>query len=126
MKLSKISHTECVCGYTGEVALFASDNFQADCPGGCGRKVHAHDKKKTIDDANRRYSGSQGVSFTQGFHPAEVALARKNMPDVAHCIKDDGRVVYPDSRTEQKFRKSLSEAKQRLGVGHDAVGSQKW
>lgn len=125
MKLSKIALTYCPCGFSGSLAFFASDGFKAQCPQ-CNKQTVPHERRSTVTDANRRFSGQGAVSFEQGFHPAEVDLARKAMPGVAHCIKDDGRVVYPDSRTEQKFRKAMNTARQITGAKQDAAGLREY
>lgn len=115
MKISSISKAECDCGWTGTLAFFASENWQAPCPT-CGKPVEPRRHQNTVTDGNRRFSGEAAVSVTEGFHPGEVNLARKLMPSSAALIKDDGRVVFKDSKSVQRYHRELASAKRRLGV----------
>lgn len=65
---------------------------------------------------NRRFSGAGAVSVTQGFDPSEVNKARSLMPRSAGCIKDDGRVIFPDSRSEQTFRQEFEKVRPRSSL----------
>jgi len=126
VKISRIAHTECPsCLFTGELPFFASDDWKAECPT-CGRLLTPHDRRTTVTDANRRFSGERAVSIAQGFHPGEVNIARKHMPKSADLIKSDGRVIFKDSKSEQTFRKELAQARQTLDAKQDAVGMREY
>lgn len=116
MKLSQISKYECKCGHRGHTAFFASSGFKETCEK-CGSIVRPEQHQRAIDDpGNRRFSGAAAVSLKHGFHSSEVDAARRAMPEVADCIKDDGRVVFRDSKTSQKFSREMDRVLTRAGV----------
>lgn len=64
----------------------------------------------SLPHKERKFSGTESVSMTEGFHKNEVEKARKMIPGYQHCIRDDGSVVF-SSRSEQRgFMKAQSRA----------------
>ena len=116
MKLSQISKFECGCGHHGSLAFFASNGFQEPCPK-CGTLVQPESQRRAIDDpGNRRFSGDGAVSLKHGCLPSEVQAARRSMPEVADCFRDNGQVVFKDSRTAKKFEKAMDRVLTGAGV----------
>lgn len=123
--IGKIVETDCPCGFRGELGFYASEDWKRDCPD-CGKVLSPGTNKPQRFYGNRRFSGSECESITEGFHPKEVNLARKNMPKSAHCIREDGRVVFNDRREQREFVRELQETKRRLDVPFDPIGTNKW
>lgn len=117
MRQRHISGIQCTCGHTFSAwATFeGGDLLPVPCPK-CAAPCTAekHEPERTY--GNRRFSGEGAVSVTDGFHPAEVNIARKLMPKSADCIRSDGSVVYNDSQSVKTFQRELQQAKRRLGV----------
>ena len=59
---------------------------------------------RTGNDFRSTTGGVRGAeSVVNGFHPSEVARARKLMPSVAHMIGNDGSVRFKNRKEERKF-----------------------
>lgn len=64
----------------------------------------------------KEFHGDAAISTREGFHPAEVKLARRAMPTCAHMIQSDGSVKMRNYAEAQRFREELKAAKRKLGV----------
>lgn len=116
--ISKIAKIKCACGYTGDATFSEDRGWNENCPK-CG-KTHSVDgtRGKRLQDfgGNRRFSGDEQFSVTEGFHPKEVDFARRNMPKSGHCIQDSGMVRFRDRATQKAFVRELGTLKARLGI----------
>lgn len=74
------------------------------CPrcGGAGQRMGAQRFY-----GNRRFAETESVSLMEGFHPKEVREARRRMPEVQQCIKDDGRVEFSDRSEQRRFAAAM-------------------
>lgn len=123
--IAKVTNTACQCGYKGSLCFTERENWKRECPD-CGRLIEPGAQGPQRYYGDRRFSGSESESITEGFHPGEVKIARKAMPKSADCIKDDGRVFF-ESRSQQKtFVRELEQARQQTGAQRDAVGMREY
>lgn len=116
MKIASISKCHCPkCGFRGELCFTAREFWHKRCPD-CGKVICPDDRQVERSYGNRRFTETGGESVTEGFHFAEVNLAKKLMPRSADCIRSDGRVVFTDSKSVKTYHRELAGAKRRLGV----------
>ncbi len=116
--ISKVAKIKCGCGHTGDHTFCESENWETPCPK-CGKKHNVDGTRgKRLQDfgGNRRFSGDEQFSVTEGFHPSEVDFARRNMPKTGHCIMDNGMVRFRDRSTQKAFMREQSALKARMGI----------
>lgn len=106
------------CGHVFNAFIAESTGWVCTCTE-CGKQCDPNVRPSARSHyyGNRRFAGTECQSIAQGFHPKEVNRARKLMPEVQHCIKDNGRVEFADRSEERRFRRSLSETERRLRDG---------
>ncbi len=117
--VARITMTECGCGFRGELFFEADKGWARPCPD-CGKTVNPGGGSTQRTYGNRRFDLAGGKSMTQGWHPSEAKRAAQLMPKTGHCIDTTtGDVHFPDSKTEQAYRKELA------GVHPDSAKSLK-
>lgn len=101
------------CGCSGDQVHKMSDEH-SPCAA-CGGKVGIdYTRQKTRSE--RRFAGSEAVSLQFGFHPDEVAEARREFEGTGADIKDDGEVHFESRGVERKFRKKWESMKRAAGT----------
>jgi hypothetical protein len=98
--------------------LRVDDNWTAKCPC-CKHKWEFENEKAASFNGNRRFAGSECISQTRWFNPAEVARARKEFDGCFSSgggIKDDGSVHFADRAEEKRFR-----AREDKVIGKEAL-----
>ncbi len=90
----------------------SSQRSALKCPA-CGNDRVEPDFDQTRIVTERRFSGAEAESLTEGFHPDEVEEARQLFPD--HTIRDDGTVIYSSRSNVKAFqrRKEQIRAQER-------------
>lgn len=106
--IARISRAKCSCGFDREMCFYAEDHWQRPCPD-CGKPMTAGGGTTERTYGNRRFAGTGSQSVAQGCHPADVKDLQKRMPKTGHCIQSDGSVSFPDSRTEQAYRREMAQ-----------------
>lgn len=69
----------------------------------CGCECH---KVPSTFSSERRFAGSESVSFRYRMLPKEVKEKRKWLGESGNCVQDDGRVVFSTRGEEKKFNDS--------------------
>ncbi len=104
------------CAHAFEHACTMRDRDNAACPK-CGGPVetdweHVGSDRSVKFNGNRQFHGSEGLSFTEGFRPWEVPLARRHI--TAGTIRDDGRVEFKDRKDQQEFMRQQDRLRSGL------------
>ena len=102
---------KCRCGHVFCGTVCEDDHWKTRCPK-C-RRVFDPMVSRVLGhrylNGNRRFSGQGAVSLAHAFCESEVMEARRRMPEVQECVRDDGRVVFKDRKTERKFNRLFRE-----------------
>lgn len=131
------------CGFVGRVTCYGSDNWRGNCPD-CQAYIHHPDPPHPAEevreacqrsqamakmredmglsirgDGNRRFDGSESVSVTEGYNPAEVKFAKRHLSQNGYQIHDNGSVSFNDRRGERRHTQDLAKLKRRMGVPED-------
>lgn len=104
------------CAHRFNQVLYADKGWVCKCPQ-CGREFQRSASGSMRFYGNRRFSGDEAMSVTEGFRPYEVPLARKHI--TAGKIHDDGRVEFADRADQRKFMQQQADLQGRLHAMSD-------
>lgn len=113
---------KCDCGHKADVYAKVGARHRIRCTE-C-KKIAAIDFAALtgVTDLNSQYIGSEGVSRQEGFTRRAVPRARKLIGgELSECIKDDGKVVWKNSKQQDRYYKRYREVQkeQRHARGED-------
>ena len=116
--VARIAPSSCSCGWNGQMYFSERAGWTDVCPG-CGKSIryggHNAPRETKRFYGNRRFAGSESVSQREGFHPSEVAFARKHI--TAGTISDEGDVSFTDRQDQRKFVKQRDRLIEGLRTG---------
>lgn len=98
------------CQQHAEVFAKSSERDAIVCPA-CGGATRRNWQAMKIKDGNPEWAAREKRSLFRGCHPDEVGDYRrliasaggKRGADVADCIKDDGSVVFDNTKQQREF-----------------------
>lgn len=98
------------CEHKWERFSKVSERLDCSCPLCNGQPVIDIAAQGVPGVGNPEFHGQKAVSLMEGFHPTEVNDARRSMPAVGHCIRDDGSVKFRDREEQKKYAKAKATA----------------
>lgn len=98
------------CGHRAhELCFCESAGWERHCPNCRGvltpTNGYAGRERVQLFHGNRRFAGSERISISEGFHPSEVADARRTFGDISGVeIRSNGDVCFDDRASQRRYR----------------------